>query len=477
MTTETINESDIEKIPQSLHRRGFIKAAGMSAAATLMAGVSPGVRNVAWASGKDDLEKTKLSFGIIPLTDCAPIVVAKEKGFFKKYGLDVAVSKEASWANIRDKVSLGVLDGAHMLAGMPIAATLGVGATQKDTVTAFSMDLNGNGITVSNALYDRMLAADPEAMKATRPTSAKALKAVIDADKKAGKEPMTFAMVFPVSTHNYEIRYWMASAGIDPDNDVRLIVIPPPQMVANLKANNIDGYCVGEPWNQRAVEMGIGKSIITNYEIWNNNPEKVFGVTKEWADKNPGTHKATVKALIEAAQWMDKAENRKEVVKIISAKSYVNAPTSVVDNSMTGTWTYDKKEGPVSMPDFNVFHRYAANFPWHSHAIWFLTQMVRWGQIDQAINFKQAAESVYLSDLYREAAKELGVATPINNFKSEGSHAKPWTLKEATQPIAMGPDQFFDGLTFDPENPVDYLKKFPMHHMKVSLTDLAKLNK
>jgi two-component system, oxyanion-binding sensor len=477
MTTETSNKMDAEKIPTSLERRGFMKIAGMSAAASLMAGVTPGIRNSAWAAGKDGLEKTKLTFGIIPLTDCAPIVVAKEKGFFAKHGLDVAVSKEASWANIRDKVSLGELDGAHMLAGMPIAATLGVGATQKDTVTAFSMDLNGNGITVSNELYDRMMAADPEAMKAPRPTSAKALKKVIDEDKKAGKEPMTFAMVFPVSTHNYEIRYWMASAGIDPDNDVRLIVIPPPQMVANLKANNIVGYCVGEPWNQRAVEMGIGKSIITNYEIWNNNPEKVFGVTKEWADKNPGTHKATVKALIEAAQWMDKPENRKEVVKIISAKSYVNAPTSVVDNSMTGTWTYDKKEGPVSMPDFNVFHRYAANFPWHSHAIWFLTQMVRWGQIDKAIDFKKVAASVYLPDLYRDAANELGISAPTSNYKTEGTHAKPWTLAAATTPIAMGPDMFFDGLTFDPAKPVEYLKKFPLNNMKISLADLAKLNK
>lgn len=477
MTIETTSGTDTEKSPASLARRGFIKIASMSAAASLMAGVSPGLRNSAWAAGHDGLEKTKLTFGIIPLTDCAPIVVAKEKGFFMKHGLDVAVSKEASWANIRDKVSLGELDGAHMLAGMPIAATLGVGATQKDTVTAFSMDLNGNGITVSNELYERMMAADPESMKSPRPTSAKALKKVIDADKKAGKEPMTFAMVFPVSTHNYEIRYWMASAGIDPDNDVRLIVIPPPQMVANLKANNIVGYCVGEPWNQRAVEMGIGKSIITNYEIWNNNPEKVFGVTKEWAEKNPGSHKAAVKALIEAAQWMDKPENRKEVVQIISAKSYVNAPTSVVDNSMTGTWTYDKKEGPVSMPDFNVFHRYAANFPWHSHAIWFLTQMVRWGQIDKAIDFKKTAESVYLPDLYRVAASELGVSAPTTNMKTEGTHAKSWSLKEATQPIAMGPDMFFDGITFDPAKPVEYLKKFPMHHMKVPLTELAKLNK
>lgn len=474
--SKTVKIDTSHNVPKTLSRRGFIKIASMSAAAAMLTGVAPGIRNSAWAAGSDGLQKTKLSFGIIPLTDCAPIVIAKEKGFFKKYGLDVMVSKESSWANIRDKVALGQLDGAHMLAGMPIAATLGIGAKKQDTVTAFSMDLNGNGITVSNELYDRMMEADPESMK-KRPTTAVALKKVIDADKKAGKEPMTFAMVFPVSTHNYEIRYWMASAGIDPDNDVRLIVIPPPQMVANLKSNNIVGYCVGEPWNQRAVEMGIGKSIITNYEIWNNNPEKVFGVTKEWADKNPGTHKATVKALIEAAAWMDEPGNRKEVVKIISAKSYVNAPISVVDNSMTGTWTYSKKEGAISMPDFNVFHRYAANFPWYSDAVWFLTQMVRWGQIDTAIDLKKVAESVYLPDLYREAAKEVGVDAPTINYKMEGLHSKAWTLKEATKPIAMGPDMFFDGIKFDPNKPVEYLKQFPMNSMKVSLKDMEKLNK
>ena len=456
----------------TLSRRGFIKAgAGLGGAAMLSALLPAG----AWAAGSEGLEKTALKFGIIPLTDCAPIVIAKEKGFFKKHGLDVMVSKEASWANIRDKVSLGELDGAHMLAGMPIAATLGVGATQKDTITAFSMDLNGNGITVSNELYERMVEADPEAMK-TRPTTARALKKVIDADKAAGKEPMTFAMVFPVSTHNYEIRYWMASAGIDPDRDVRLIVIPPPQMVANLQSKNIVGYCVGEPWNQRAVEMGIGRSIITNYEIWNNNPEKVFGVTREWADKHPNTHKAAVRALIEAAQWMDQPENRKEVVKIISAKSYVNAPESVVENSMTGTWLYTKAEGPQAMPDFNVFYRYAATFPWQSHAVWFLTQMVRWGQIEQPINFHQVAAQVYRSDIYRDAAKDLGIAVPTIDFKTEGSNAAGWTLDKATAPIAMGPDRFFDGKTFDPAKPLDYLKSFEIHARKVDLAALAQAN-
>lgn len=457
----------------ALPRRVFLKQGAAMSAAAGMGLILP--QSKVWAAGSEGLEKTTLKFGIIPLTDCAAIVVAREKGFFKKHGLDVEVSKEASWANIRDKVSLGELDGAHMLAGMPLAATLGVGATPRETITAFSMDLNGNGITVSNELYERMVEADPEAMK-HRPTTAIALKKVIDADKKAGKEPMTFAMVFPVSTHNYEIRYWMAAGGIDPDKDVRLIVIPPPQMVANLSARNIVGYCVGEPWNQRAVEMGIGRSIITNYEIWNNNPEKVFGVTREWADKHPNSHMAAVRALIEAAQWMDKPENRKEVARIISAKSYVNAPVDVVENSMTGTWMYTKQEGPVQMPDFNVFYRYAATFPWRSHAVWFLTQMVRWGQIEQAINFRKVAEQVYRPDIYRDAAKGLGIAIPSIDYKTEGTHAAGWTLDKASAPIAMGPDKFFDGTSFDPAKTVEYLRGFKVHNMKVALDALAKAN-
>jgi len=461
-----------------LTRRGFIKAgvAGSLTAAGLLGLVPAGVRNAAWAADKTGPEKKDVTFGIIPLTDCAVIVVAHEKGYFKKYGLKSAVSKEASWANIRDKVSIGALDGAHMLAGMPIAATLGVGAVPKATVTAYSMDLNGNGITVSNDLYERMVKADPAAMK-ERPLTARALKKVIDADKKAGKTPMTFAMVFPVSTHNYEIRYWMASAGIDPDNDVRLIVIPPPQMVANLQSKNIDGYCVGEPWNERAVTAGIGHTLITNYEIWNNNPEKVFGVNKEWADKYPKTHQAAVMALIEAAQWMDKPENRAEVVKIIAQKSYVNAPEDVVKMSMTGTFRYSKGEAPRPLPDFNVFYRYAATYPWRSHAEWFITQMIRWGQIEKPLDIKKTAAAVYRPDIYREAAKAVGIAVPTVDHKTEGTHAGPWTLTHATKPIPMGPDKFFDGMTFDPAKPIDYLKGFKVNNMKVDLAALAKLNK
>jgi nitrate/nitrite transport system substrate-binding protein len=462
---------------REISRRQFFKAgiaAGVGASGVL--GMTPDtLRSTVYADESCTPEKAKVTFGIIPLTDCAPIVVAAEKGYFRKHGLDVTVTREASWANIRDKVASGTLDGAHMLAGMPIAATLGIGAVHQATITAFSMDLNGNGITVSNALYERMMQADPEAM-AEHPTTARALKKVIEEDKQAGRPPMTFAMVYPVSTHNYEIRYWMAAAGIDPDRDVQLVVIPPPQMVANLQSKNIEGYCVGEPWNARAVAAGIGHTLITSYEIWNNSPEKVFGVNRAWAEKYPNTHRAAIMALIEAAQWMDRSENREEVVRIISGPAYVNATEDVVRMSMIGTFRYAAGELPRPLPDFNVFYRYAATFPWRSHAMWLLTQMIRWGQIEEPVDIRRIATDVYRPDLYRDAAKLLGVTAPSVDEKTEGSHSAPWTLTHASAPIVMGPDRFFDGRVFDPARPVDYLAGFDIRRTQLPLAALSEAN-
>lgn len=467
----TINIEGPHMSRRLLLRRG----AGLAGAAATLALVPSALRTAAWAAPGGALEKTNITLGIIPLTDCATIVVAAEKGYFKKHGLNVTVSKEASWANIRDKVAIGALDGGHMLAGMPIASSLGVGAIKKPTVTAFSMDLNGNAITVSNDLYDRMMRADPAAMAET-PVSARALKKVIEADKKAGKPPMTFAMVFPVSTHNYELRYWLAAGGVDPENDIRLIVIPPPQMVANLNSKNIEGYCVGEPWNERAVELGIGHAIVTDYDIWNNNPEKVVGVNLEWVEKHPNTHKAMLKGLLEAAIWMDKQENRQEVVRVISQKSYVNAPESVVAMSMTGTFQHSKSGKPRALPDFNVFYRYTATFPWRSHAAWYITQMLRWGQIEEPVDVRKAAEAVYRPEFYREAARELGLAYPTIDYKTEGTHAAPWTLTQATAPILMGPDLFFDRQVYDPAKLMTYMSGFKIKNFKVTMDGLAKVN-
>jgi two-component system, oxyanion-binding sensor len=378
----------------------------------------------------------------------------------------VELSKETSWANVRDKVAIGILDGAQMLAPMPIASTLGIGPVEKHTVTALSLDLNGNAITVSQTLFEQMRALDPAGMT-RRPFGARPLRLVIAERAARGEPPLTFAVVFPVSTHAYQLRYWMGAAGIDPDRDVRLLVVPPPQMVSQLKAGNIDGFCVGEPWNQAAVAQGLGRVLITSYELWNNGPEKVFGVNQEWAEQYPNTHRAVLMALLEAARWLDAHENRPEVAGILSRPAYVNASRELVGMSMTGTFLYGPGEDPVVMPDFNVFFRFAATFPWQSHAEWFITQMQRWGQIDPQLDVAATAARVYRPDLYRDAAGALGLAVPTIDHKPEGEHGRGWILEQASEPLAMGPDRFFDGMTFDPADPGAYIAGFAVPNRPV----------
>lgn len=421
-------------------------------------------------------EKTDLKLGFIPLTDCCVLAVAKEKGFFEKYGLNVELTKEASWANIRDKVCVGALDGAQMLAGMPIATTLGLGFTRKPMLTAFSMNLNGNAITVSNNLYQRLLSINTDIAKNPKLT-ASTLKQAIDEDKSSGKQPLSFAMVYPFSNHNYELRYWMAAAGIDPDNDVLLRVIPPQYMVSNLEAGQIDGFCVGGPWNSYAVEQNTGKILITGYEIWNNSPEKVLGVTQEWADKYPDTHLCLIKALLESAAWIDKKDNRKEVVDILADGKYIGISKDVISTSMSGSFQYNSDVESISIPDFNVFHRYQANYPWCSHASWIMTQMYRWGQLEEAVNIKNVAEAVYRTDIYRLAAKQSGMQCPSLSYKTEGEHNSAWVLKQQEHSFNMGADQYIDGKLFNPESLLDYLSEFDVSNIKVDLKKLEKLNK
>lgn len=414
--------------------------------------------------GTGAVEKPKLKLGLIPLTDCAPLVVALEQGYFRRYGLEVELSCEASWANIRDKVAIGALDGAQMLAAMPIAATLGLGALHRPMVTAFSMDLNGNAITVSNGLFARMCAIDAEA--AIEPDrSAGVLKKLIDAERAAGKAPLTFAMVYPFSTHNYQLRYWLAAGGVDPDYDVRLVVVPPPSMVSHLENGTIDGYCVGEPWNAFAVQRGVGRTLLTGYEVWNNGPEKVFGVTEHWAAAHPHTHRALLCALLEAARWLDAPENRDAVVELLSRSGLMNVPAEVLRMSMAGTIQYAHDQPPRALPDFNVFYRYAATFPWRSHAQWLLTQMIRWGHADPELNIAAVARRVYRADLYREVAQALGLAFPTVDEKTEGTHGGPWTLRQASEAMAMGADRFLDGRAFDPADLQGYLHDFAISRL------------
>ncbi len=404
------------------------------------------------------LEKTKVSLGFIPLTDCAPLVIAQEKGFFAAQGLRVKLCREPSWANIRDKVCFGSLDGAQMLAGMPLAASLGAEAFRVPMVTAFSMGLNGNAITVSGRLFQRLL---DTGVPLQTPATADALKRVVEADKARGAEPLRFAMVYPSSSHNYLLRYWLASAGIDPDRDIRLSVVPPPLMADCLRKGVIDGYCVGEPWNARAVEDGIGWVLIASGEIWNNHPEKVFGVTRAWAETYPNTHQAILTSLLQAARWLDQPENRPQAVDILARREYVDAPASALAAGLLGRFAYDPGGTPKARPDFHVFHRYAANFPWTSHAEWILAQMLRWGQLREPLDIKSAAASVYRPDLYRRAAAAVGLHCPPFDRKLEGLHEQPWLLATSTDSFTLGPDQFFDGRVFDPGDPLASCARYP----------------
>ena len=411
-----------------------------------------------------ELEKDELKFGFIKLTDCAPLVIAKELGYFEAEGLFVALEAQANWKILLDRVISGELDGAHMLAGQPIGATIGIG-TKADIITPFSMDLNGNGITLSNSIWEEMKTIDPALAgpKPKHPISADALKPIVQEAKELG-DPLRMGMVFPVSTHNYELRYWLAASGISPgfytssdttgttDADVLLSVTPPPQMPATLEQGTIQGYCVGEPWNQQAVSKKIGVPVVTNYEIWKNNPEKVFGLTREFAEMYPNTVVAITKALIRAGKWLDASgENRTQAVKILSKSEYVGADEAVIAASMTGTFEYAPGDRRA-LPDFNVFFRYDATYPFYSDAIWFLTQMRRWGQIGEGKSddwYHETARKVYRPDIYMLAAKAL---------LGEGY------LEASEVPETNGykpPDSgFIDGTVYDGRKPNEYLTKF-----------------
>lgn len=435
----------------------------LALSAVLLAGAS----TLALA-GDLKLEKDELKLGFIKLTDMAPLAIAAEKGFFEDEGLFVKLEPQANWKVLLDRVISGELDGAHMLAGQPLGATIGFG-TQAHIVTAFSMDLNGNATTVSNDVWEKMKPHIPKdaAGKPVHPIKADALKPVIAEYRAAGK-PFNMGMVFPVSTHNYELRYWLAAGGVhpgfySPENvngqiaaDALLSVTPPPQMPATLEAGTIYGYSVGEPWNQAAVFKGIGVPVVTDDQIWKNNPEKVFGVTNEFAEKYPNTHLALVKALIRAGQWLDENNNanRGEAVKILSKAEYVGADAKVIANSMTGEFEFEKGDKRPA-PDFNVFFRYYATYPYYSDAVWYLTQMRRWGQIADAKPdgwYADVAKKVYKPEVYLKAAELL-----VKDGKAKKEDF-PWTSDGYRAPTK----EFIDGVTYDGRKPNDYLKQFPI---------------
>lgn len=379
-----------------------------------------------------------LRLGFIPLTDCAPLVVAKTMGFFAEEGLEVELSREASWATIRDKVSVGALDGAHMLAPMALASTLGAGGSGEAVplIAPLALNLNGSAITVSTALAQQLREIDPEGM-AQSPITAGPLAKLIARRREQGEPLLTFAVVFTYSMHAYELRYWMAEAGIDPDRDIRLVVTPPPRMVMQLRSGGIDGFCVGAPWNAVAVLEGLGEVLIKASEFWPGSPDKVFGFKADWADAYPDELRAALRAVIKASAWADDPENHAVLVDLLARPEHVGAPAAAIGWALNGEI---------------VFHADAAGLPRREHALWFLSQMARWGQIGGAQDFAAAAEAVYRPDLFLAAANSLG---PIIETDLVFADAK-------AEPAAL-----FQGPRFDPKDVPSYASSFPIGRLEL----------
>jgi nitrate/nitrite transport system substrate-binding protein len=430
--------TNIRKSSAGLDRRRFLsttaKGAGLAA---LLGGLPKGWVGSAFAA--DAPETADLKFGIIALTDCSSIVVAHEKGLFKKYGINSTVSKGASWAAIRDSLANNDIQATHMLIGMPIASTMGLGgAPKKPMVVPWLLNRNGQAITLKKELAGKV-ANDPKALKSLAMAA------------KAGGTPMTFAMTFPPGTHAMWMRYWLAAGGIHPGDaagagaDISLITIPPPQMVANMKVGKMDGFCVGEPWNARAIADDIGFTAITTQAMWKDHPEKVCAFTEEFAEKNPKTVKAVLKALHEASVWLDKMPNREEGAKIVSAATYINCPPETILGRLQGKYIMGDGR-KLKDPDYMIFSDRNCNYPQPKFAKWWLTQLRRWGFTEGAPDYEAVTKQVMRPDIYEEAMKEIG-------YQHGG-------LSDSVETL-------FDGSMFDPKSDLEkYAASFAVKSLK-----------
>jgi len=396
--------------------------------------------------------------GFIPLLDCAILVAAEELGFAAREGVRLELIRETSWANIRDRVSIRHFDVAHMLAPQPIAGSLGIGHLTVPMLAPMALGLGGNAVTVSTSLWQAMgdAGATPDGAPAV---NGPALARVVAARRQAGRDPLTFGMVFPFSCHNYELRYWLAACGIHPDHDVRLVVIPPPFMVDALAAGQIDGFCVGEPWNSLAVEAGVGVIATTKAAIWHNSPEKVLGMRADWAERHPERVSALLRALYRAALWCDDPANHGALADILAAPHYLDRPRDILLRGLSGRLELTRGQ-TTGIADFLVFAGKAATFPWVSHALWLYSQMVRWGQAVHSARAVQIAQRTYRPDLYRVALRGLDVAMPSANAKVEGALAAARPVASSTGKLVLGPDGFFDGASFDPARLDEYVAGF-----------------
>ena len=418
--------------PHNLNRRQFLGKAVKGATLTaLFAGLPKTWIGSVYAS--DAPETAALNFGMIALTDCSPIVIAHEKGLFKKYGITSTVTKGANWAAIRDNLSSGTIQATHMLIGMPIASTMGLaGSPKKPMIIPWLMNRNGQAISLKTE-WKGKVGADP-----------KAIKPFVQQAQSLG-EPLTFAMTFPPGTHAMWMRYYLGAGGINPDKDVSLITVPPAQMVANMKIGKMDGFCVGEPWGARAIADKIGYTAVSTQDIWKDHPEKVCAFLAEFADKNPKTVKAVLKALNEASVWLDDLNNRPEQCDIVSKPTYINCDAKTILGRLQGH--YDYGDGRTKEdPNYMIFSSRNCNYPQPKYAKWFLTQYRRWGLLKGTPDYEGIAKQVMRPDIYEEAMKEIG-------YSHGGANNDKETL--------------FDGATFDPAGDLEaYAKSFAVNNVK-----------
>nr|WP_254926268.1 CmpA/NrtA family ABC transporter substrate-binding protein [Bordetella genomosp. 11] len=394
------------------------------AGASILGVVDPRVRAGAWAAGTDTPEKTEVKIGFIPLTDCSSVVMASVLGLDKKHGVKFVLSKEASWAGVRDKLINGELDLAHVLYGLVYGVHLGIGGPKKDMAVLMGLNQNGQAISLSQQLKDAGV------------TDGAALARLM-AEK---KREFTFAQTFPTGTHAMWLYYWLAANGIHPMRDAKVITVPPPQMVANMRIGNMDGFCVGEPWNARAILDKVGFTAVTTQQIWADHPEKVLGGTAEFATRYPNTARAATAAVLEASKWIDASpENRRKTAETVAAKSYINTDMAVIVDRMLGRYENGLGKTWNDEHPMRFYGDGAVNFPYLSDGMWFLTQHKRWGLLKEHPDYLAVATQINRIDIYKQAAAIVGAPLP---------------------PKEMRASTLIDGVVWDGSNPAAYADGF-----------------
>jgi len=392
-----------------------------------------------------------ITAGFLPLLDSAVLIIGREKGFAVEQGIDLSLMRETSWANIRDRVAVGHFDVAHMLAPMPIAAALGLSPLDVSVIAPMALGLGGNAVTVSNQLWERLAEnGAPDSL------DARAVGVALAAIVNSGGHKLRFGVVHPHSGHNYELRYWLSASGVDPERDVEIVILPPPLLPDALANGAIDGYCVGEPWNSVGVDAGAGRIATVKAAIWGSSPEKVLGATEKWAAHNPQALAALLRALYRASEWCGDKANHEEAADILAQPQYLNLSAAAIGRGLSGDLLI--AEGQVQhVDDFFIPHDRAATFPWQSHALWFYSQMVRWGHVEHSPENASRAAATYRPDLYRAAIAALGAPVPAANSKVEGALFRSTPVGVTRGTLSLGPDGFFDGRVFDPALLDDYI--------------------